>query len=456
MGPGLGNGIANLHNAKKARTPIVNIVGDHAKYHLRYETPLKSDIAALAGVVSKWVRVCASPAEVAADCTEAVAAALQPPSGVATLVLPADTSWEHFTATPARARPASPASVVPKQTIDRIGALLRSGEPAMILLGGASLREPGLHAAAAIAASTGAKVLIETMPSRLERGGDLPRFERLGYLPEMAMAQLANIRQLILVDVPPPVCFFAYPGKPSELWPQSCELHTLAGPEHDVGQALAALAAAIGRGDPVAQAQPLATRPARPTGPLDAKSLAAAVGSLLPEGAIVVDESNTEGLFLPAATASAPRHDWLCLTGGAIGQGAPVATGAAVAAPERPVLCIVADGSAMYTIQALWTQVRENLNVTTLVLSNRSYAILNLELARVGAGSGARASSARAKRMIDLTEPSLDFVSLANGMGIQATRATTADELVVCLERALNTPGPSLIEAVLPPGLPQM
>jgi acetolactate synthase-1/2/3 large subunit len=241
------------------------------------------------------------------------------------------------------------------------------------------------------------------------------------------------------------VSFFAYPDRPSDLVPDGCDVHVLAGVGDDVPAALEALADAVGAGAAPALVSPPA-RPDRPAGTLDAESLAAAVGAVLPEGAIVVDEANTGGLYIPGATAGCPRHDWLTLTGGAIGQGLPVATGAAVAAPDRPVLCLEADGSAMYTVQALWTQAREGLNVTTVVLANRSYAILNLELSRVGAGAG----GPLAGRLLDLSRPDLDFVALAAGLGVPAARATSADELVAQLERSLAEPGPGLIEVVLP------
>ena len=265
-------------------------------------------------------------------------------------------------------------------------------------------------------------------------------------------ANFASARHIVLVDTAAPVSFFAYPGQPSELWPRGCELHLLAGPEHDVTGALEALALCVRpsgsseKGGTSGRSSPL---PLRPTGSLTSESLAAAIAYVLPEGAVVVDESNTAGVFLPGATEGAPRHDWLCNTGGAIGLGLPVATGAAIGAPDRPVICIQADGSAMYTLQALWTQAREGLDVTTVILSNRAYAILNLELSRVGAGAG----GPRAERMLELSSPDLDFVALAQGMGVPATRATTAEELVVQLQRALHEPGPHLVEAVLPTGL---
>ncbi|MFZ0170653.1 MAG: acetolactate synthase large subunit [Acidimicrobiales bacterium] len=452
LGPGLGNGIANLHNARRARTPIVNIVGEHATYHQRFDAPLQSDIVALAGNVSKWVRVCATSDDLAADATDAVTAAIGPPGGIATLVVPADVSWGTLAGTSARQRPVPPTGSVPADTIESVRKVLVSEEPVVILLGGRALRERGLRAAASIAEATAATLLAETFPARLERGGGLPTIERLAYLGEMAIGQLASARHIILVDTAAPVSFFAYPGQPSELWPTGCELHVLAGPEHDVERSLEALADAVWVSGS-SQTDGLSMAPLAPLGrrrgPLTSVSLAAAIACMLPEGAVVVDESNTAGVFLSGATEGTPRHDWLCNTGGAIGQGLPVATGAAIGAPDRPVLCIQADGSAMYTIQSLWTQAREGLDVTTVILSNRAYAILNLELSRVGVGAG----GPRAERMLELSSPDLDFVSLAQGMGVPATRATTAEDLVVQLQHAVREPGPHLVEAVLPVGL---
>ncbi len=444
LGPGLGNGLANLHNARRARTPLVAIVGDHAAYHSRYDAPLESDIEVVAGSVSGWVRRSVSAAEAGADAAGAVAAAAGPPGQVATLILPADVSWSEG------AQPAPPAArgasvSVPEDLVAAAAAALRSGEPCVLLAGAAATREAGLAAASRIAVATGARLLCETFPARLERGAGVPGAPRLAYLAEAASAQLEGARHLILAGARSPVSFFAYPGKPSDLVPAGCQVHPLGSPAEDVVAALADLADRVAPG--VAPARSAAERPALPSGDLTGESLAHAVGALLPDGAIVADEANTAGLWLPAATAGAPRHDWLTLTGGAIGQGLPVATGAAVACPGRPVLCLEADGSAMYTISALWTQARARLDVTTVILSNRCYDILNMELQRVGA----QAAGPRARDLLDLSRPDLDFVALATGLGVPASRATTAEDFAKQLGQALAEPGPHLVEAVLPP-----
>lgn len=451
LGPGLGNGLANLHNARRARTPLIVIVGDHATYHKRYDAPLESDIESLARTVSGWVRRCEQGAAVGRDAAAAIAAATGPPGQVATLILPADTSWAEAAEPAAEggggvaAAPAAGPGNVPEEMIETAAAALRSAEPCVLLLGGPATTEAGLLAGGRIAAATGARLLCETFPARLARGAGLPAVERLAYLAEGAAVQLDGARHLILAGARSPVSFFAYPGKPSDLVPPGCLVHPLGTPAQDVRGALTHLADLIAPGG-VPVPGP-AVRPGLPSGDLTGESVAQVIGALLPEAAIVADEANTAGLWLPAATAGAPRHDWLTLTGGAIGQGLPLATGAAVACPDRPVLCLEADGSAMYTISALWTHAREELDVTTVIFSNRRYDILNMELQRVGAA----VAGPRARALLDLSRPDLDFVSLATGMGVPASRATTAAEFAKQLTHALSDPGPHLVEAVLPP-----
>lgn len=447
LGSGLGNGLANLHNARRARTPVVNIVGDHAVSHKPFDAPLDSDIESIARGVSGWIRTTASPSDVAADTADAVAAAWGPPGQVATLILPADASWGAAPSGPAPT-PTRTTGAAPDDTLIAGAAdALRSGKPTALLVGGRIAADPAaLATASAIAERNGARFLCETFPARLARGAGRVGVDRLGYLAEFAQMQLDGIEQLVVADSRAPVSFFAYPGKASDLVPPGCAVFDLVAPESDAVAAMSALADLLGvAADDVAVTQ-LAV-PDAPTGPLNAETLAAAIGATLAEGTIVVDESNTSGLFVAGATTAAAPHDLLCLTGGAIGIGLPMATGAAVACPDRPVLCIGSDGSSMYTAQALWTQAREGLDVTTVVCNNRSYAVLNMELGRVGAGTG----GPRARAMFDLSEPELDFVSLANGCGVEAVRVDTADGLVAALRQAADTPGPFLIDAIVPP-----
>jgi acetolactate synthase-1/2/3 large subunit len=444
LGPGLGNGLANLHNARRAATPLVAVVGDHATYHKRLDAPLESDIDSLARPVSAWVRRSLRAADVAADAADAVAAACAPPGGVATLILPADVSWTDGAQPAAPLAPRQPAPV-PSEVTEAAAKTLRAGQPCVILLGADGLRQPALQAASRVAAATGARLIAETFPARHERGAGRPAVERLAYLAEFATGQLAGARHLILAGARSPVSFFAYPGKPGSLVPEGCQVHALAAPGEDVAGSLAALAGLVGEGsNGTAPAVQPAARPAIPGGDLTPETAAAVIGALLPEGAIVSDEAVTSGLFLPAATAGAPPHDWLTLTGGAIGQGLPLAIGAAVACPQRPVIALEADGSAMYTIPALWTHAREGLDITTVIFSNRRYAILDMELGRVGA----QAAGDAARSLLDLSRPSLDFTALAAGLGVPASRATTAGEFAAQLRNALAEPGPHLIEAL--------
>jgi acetolactate synthase I/II/III large subunit len=470
LGPGLANGLANLHNARRARTPLLMVVGDHATYHKRYDAPLESDIDALAGTVSVWTRRSLRSEDVAADAAEGVCAAMTPPGGVATLILPADVSWtEAGSASPSL--PVRSPSPVPGDVVRSVATLLGRDEPCAILVGGAATRRPGLEAASRVAQATGARLLCEGSPARLERGAGLPAIERLPYLAEFAIEKLKGARHLILAGARAPVSFFAYPGVPSSIAPSDAEVHVLAAPGDDVCEALASLADLV-----APDVKPLLAEPARPDLPsgseaLSGKIASAVLGALLPEGAIISDEANTAGVWAPGATAGAPPHDWLTLTGGAIGQGLPVATGAAVASPGRRVIALEADGSAMYTLSSLWTQAREGLDVTNVIFNNGSYAILGMELGRVGAqapespespespgapgSSGSAGSSggwgSAARSLLDLTRPDLDFVSLAGGLGVPAGRARTAGEFAALLRRSLAEPGPFLIEAMVPP-----
>jgi len=336
--------------------------------------------------------------------------------------------------------------VVDESQVASVAGVLSSR--AVLFLGGRALSERGLRAASRISAATGARLLAETFPARMERGAGLPSVDRLAYLAEQANDQLAGVEDLILAGARPPVSFFAYPGRASDLVPAGCSVTVLAEPDQDAEAALEQLADLVAAGTPPVLAD-LAVRPAEP-GPLTAISLADTIGASLPAGAIVADEANTSGFALPAALAAAPRHSLLTLTGGSIGQGLPAATGAALAAPDRPVLSLEADGSALYTIQALWTQAREQLNVTTVLINNAAYAILRLELARTAAGQAGE----RAARMLDLSGPTPDFTAISTGLGVPAVRVSTAEDLDRELRRAYAEPGPYLIEAIVPPAVP--
>ncbi len=445
LGCGLGNGLANLHNGRKARVPIVNIIGDHATYHKQYDAPLESDIETVARNFSTWIRTCPSTEQLAADAAEAVAESKKPPAKISTLILPADISWQEG-GTAEEALPAAPSQQVSDGTINKISqVLLQQGKRTAILLGGRVLQEEGLVAASKIAEKTGAKLFAEVFPTRIERGEGLPHVERIAYLAEMASVQLNGFKNLVIIDSKEPVSFFAYPGKKSYLVPDKCTVHLLNKPNQDAMAALQKLVLTVDA-EAVTPKLQVAQRPKLPAGTLTASKVCQAIGALMPENIIISDEAQTSGVQLPPFTAGAPRHDVLTLTGGAIGQGLPVALGAAIADRERQVIALVGDGSAMYTIQSLWTIVRENLDVIVVVFNNRSYAILNIELERVGA----KKSGVKAKSQLDLSQPKIDFVSIAAGMGMPAKRVQTGEEFTDALKTAFSKPGPCLIDAIVP------
>jgi acetolactate synthase-1/2/3 large subunit len=443
LGPGFANGIANLHNARRARSPLVNLVGDHATWHLAADAPLTSDIVSLARPVSGFVRTAKSAEGLAEDGAAAIAAALEPPGQVATLIVPADCQWEDARG-PARPLPASSPAAVGDAALAEARRALASGEPALLLLGGRALSERGLRLAAAVAAASGARLGCETFSARLERGAGIPAPERLPYFPEQAAAFLGGFAHLILVGATAPVAFFGYPGLPSRLAPERCALHELARPEDDAEGALAALAEAL-RADPAGAPAPRRERPAPARGALDGSTLGQTLAALQPEGAVVVDEAATSGLPYSLAAAGAPPHSVLSLTGGAIGQGLPCAVGAALACPGRRVIAFQADGGGLYTLQALWTLARERLDVTVLICANRAYRILRIELARAGIAE----PGPQALALTDLSRPALDWTALARGFGVPAERADSAEALAGALARSFAAPGPSLVECLL-------
>lgn len=448
LGCGLGNGLANLHNARKGKVPVVNIVGDHAIEHVKYDAQLQSDIETVARNVSPgFVRTSQTTAELCKDAAEAITTARGLPGQVATLILPADVSWGEG-GSPCTLPEHAESPVADESAIQTVVDAIRSGKKTALLLGGRALREPALMNAAKIAAANGVKLLAETFPTRMERGEGLPPVERVAYLAELASVQLTDIEHLILVDSKAPVSFFAYPDKKSYLVPDTCTVHTLSRPDQDAWASLTKLTKALGAEKAQPEIQQL-QRPSAPRGRLSAPKVCKAVGHYLPENAIIIDEAITSGLMLNALTAGSPRHDMIALTGGAIGQGLPSAVGAAIACPERPVIALIGDGTAMYTIQALWTMAREELNVTTIIFNNASYSVLNIELERVGAEE----AGAKAKSQLDLNGPVLNFAQLAQGMGVHGVRVDTAEAFNHALEYALSQPGPHLIEAMVPESL---
>jgi acetolactate synthase-1/2/3 large subunit len=440
-GPGLANGLSNLHNARRANSPIVNIVGDQATHHRPLDAPLTADTEGWARPVSAWTRTAADAATIGRDAAAAVQAARTSPGQIATLIAPSDTCWNPGGEV-ADALPAPPAMKTDESAIAAIARVLRAGEPAVLFLGNAALREAPLAAAGRIGQKTGARIMAPTSNRRIERGAGRFPVTRLPYAVEPALAALHGVKHLVLVGAKAPVAFFAYPDKPATLYPADCIVHVLTREDQDQLDALARLADALGADTAAAPAAHVAAQPAR--GAVSSEAVGQTVGALLPENAVVVDESVSFGrAFFPSTATSVP-HDWLQITGGAIGNGLPLATGAAVGAPGRRVVSLQADGSAMYTVQALWTQAREQLDVTTVILANRKYAILLGELAGVGAAAGKTALD-----MLDLTRPTLDWVKIANGMGVEAAQADTMEKFADLFATANKRKGPFVIELII-------
>jgi acetolactate synthase-1/2/3 large subunit len=445
LGPGLGNGLANLHNAKKANSGIVNIVGDHATYHLKYDAPLTSDIESVARPVSHWVRKARSSMSVSAEAAAAIGVAREAPGKIATLILPADTAWgaaEQIVHAPAPA----PRLPVSGQAVSASAqALSRGGPSACLLLGDVGVRGRALELAGRIAAKIGCVISAEFNSSRLERGAGRVQLMRVPYVVDHATKMFERTTQLVLAGAKCPVAFFAYPNKPSLLVPPSCSVTQLAASEQDIEAALEALASELGAlKTPPARVAEL-SRPALPAGAITPEGVGTLLGALLPENAIVVDESISSGRGFGNATAGAPPHDWLSVMGGSIGFGLPCATGAAVGAPDRKVILLEGDGSAMYTVQALWTMVRNQLDVTILVFANRRYQILLGELADTGLGEPGNSAC----DMLTIGRPDLDWVSIAKGHGMEAGRAVTFEELAREFKRGIMSSGPYLIEVVI-------
>ena len=449
LGPGLANGMANLHNARRAASPVVNIVGDHATYHRKYDAPLTSDAEAMAATVSKWVRCSRSASEVGHDAAEAVARSIERQRGVCTLLLPADTAWGEADGPAEPCRPAD-GPAIDLGNVQAAAAALQSEGRHILLIGGTALLSPGLEAAARIAAATGAEIFCDSINARVERGAGRVKIRRLPYFPEAVEKALEGTTALILVGTRSPVAFFAYPDKPSDLTPPGVEPIQIAGQTHDPLAGLEALADELDAPPIDALAKTVRVElalPDLPSGELSGENIGKTIGALLPENSIVCDDAATSGVQPYLHTANARPHDWMLVTGGAIGQGMPVGIGAAVARPDSKVICLEGDGSAMYTIQSLWTQARENLDITNVVFSNRSYAILAIEYKRLRATS----PGPRAHDMLDLTRPDLNFVKMAEGMGVEAFRCDSIDDFNSKFAHCMTQRGPKLIEVVLPP-----
>jgi acetolactate synthase I/II/III large subunit len=441
-GPGFANGIANLHNARRAHSPVVNIVGDHATYHRPFDPPLAADTQGLVRAISHWTRVASSPASVGGDAADAVQAANTSPGKIASLILPADMAWNDG-GVEAAPRPVPRQPRASAETVREIAGVLRHGERVMLVLAGEALSEAGLMAAQRIAATTNCKLRVPTQVARMARGSGRPRIDRIPYSVDAAVEVMSAVEHVVLVAATAPVAFFAYPGKPSLIAPAASTTHVLAHPYDDAVDALEQLADALGA--PRSPAIPRANaKPRIATGPFDVARFGETLAALIPADGIVVEEAVTSGRQLFPPTFDAAPHDWLQITGGAIGHGFPCATGAAIASPGRRVICLQADGGGMYSLQSLWTQARERLDVVNIVFANRMYKILLGELVAVGAVPGPAS-----KDLFDLRRPDLDWVKLAGGMGVEAARVETLEAFADVFAAACRRRGPYLIELVI-------
>ncbi|BEU98717.1 acetolactate synthase large subunit (plasmid) [Acidovorax sp. DW039] len=444
LGPGLANGLANIHNAKRASSGMVNVIGEHSTSHLKYDPPLTSDIEGLARPLSHWVRRADSASAIAWDATQAVNKASEHPGQIATLILPGDTSWQEA-GTPMKPKIATPQRKAPNAArIEHVAKVLRSGETALLILANTATRGTALLRAGQVAAATGARLASQFFTARIERGAGRVPIERIPYAVSQAQAFLKGFKHLITLETTEPVAFFAYPDRPSLLKAEGTSVHALVEADEDSELALDMLLDAL---------EATATQPLRqaqvetpvPTGALHPTSVAHALAAALPEDCILVDESLTTGRESMGLTMGARPHDLINNMGGSIGYATPVATGAALACPDRRVFCMVGDGSAMYTIQSLWTQAREELNVTTIIFANNSYAILKAEYANMGAGT----PGARALSMIDIDRPRIDWLAMAKSMGVPAVAVDTAEGFHQAMVRSTLEPGPCLIEVRL-------
>jgi acetolactate synthase-1/2/3 large subunit len=445
LGPGLANGLANIHNAKRASSGMVNVVGEHSVSHLKYDPPLTSDIEGLSRPLSHWVRRAESSNTIAWDTAQAVAKAGEHPGQIATLILPGDTSWQQVANVPVLPPAVAAGRKVPStERVEHVARVLRSGEPTLIILANKATRGAALEKAGRVAAATGAQLGSQFFTARIERGAGRVPIARIPYAVAQAAAFLKDFKHIVTLETREPVAFFAYPDKPSLLKAEGTQVHALVEADEDSELAFDMLLQALGTAGTAPLLQPRIETPV-PTGALNPTSIAHALAAALPEHCIVVDESLTTGRESMSLTMGALPHDLINNMGGSIGYATPVATGAALACPDRRVFCMVGDGSAMYTIQSLWTQAREGLNVTTIIFANNSYAILKAEYANMGAGT----PNERALSMIDIDKPSIDWLAMATSMGVPAIAVETAESFHKALIDSTREPGPCLIEVRL-------
>ena len=445
LGPGFANGIANLHNARRARTPLINVIGQHTTWHINADAPLTMDVESLAKTVSAWTRTNTSAESLSRDFADAFTASMS--GKIVSLIVPNDHLWaevEPIIHTPAPLQ-FDPLDLGP---IEAAADLLKAGKKTALMLGGKALRGEGLTIAGHIQSITGCDLLTETFPGYVERGTGLPDVIRVPYFPEPAQVLLSQYEAIILADVKEPVTFFGYPGIESHLLTKDQKTLSISSGNQSIVEALGCLEDLLKTTIPAKNwghnsSQRL--KPQLPRGKLTAEKACHMLAALQPEGAIIIDEGITSAIPYYPLTAGSPPHSVLTIAGGSIGYGMPCAVGSALAFPGRPVINFQADGSAMYTIQALWTEAREGLNVKTLICSNRGYNILRVELERAGITNPGH----KALSLADIDQPKLNWVSISSGMGVPAKSVNTAGSLKKELEKILSEPGPSLIEMVL-------
>ncbi|MEX0964952.1 MAG: acetolactate synthase large subunit [Pseudohongiellaceae bacterium] len=444
LGPGLANGIANLHNARRANSPMINIIGNHPHYHIGYDAPLTSDIETLAKNFSCWIKSSSTNATLAQDGADAYSATLRQSTGssgqIATLIMGADAAWGE-SAGPVMPNALPLRSKVDEQAVERIAALLEKGGNSMLLLEHHGTDPAALAYASKLASKTGCRLMTGTFPARVDGGPGSISVERLPYFPEQILKTLDGIENLILVGGQIPASFFAYQGVPGQLVPKGCKVSRLSQIEEDAIDALQRLTERVGaQNEAVKNFEKVEI--GKPSGELDTKSIIQSVAATMPENVIVATDSGGGNAAYPYCQSSVP-NTWLSLTGGAIGQGGPCATGAALACPDRPVLAMLGDGGAAYTNQSFWTQAREGLNVTTVIFANRSYNILNVEYARLGVTEVGEIAAS----LFDIGNPEISWVDMARSFGVPGATADTAEELCSLLETSYATPGPFLIQA---------
>ncbi len=445
LGPGLANGLSNIHNAKRASSGMVNIVGEHSASHLKYDPPLTSDIEGLARPLSHWVRRAESATTIAWDTATAGAKASEHPGQIATLILPGDTAWKDA-GTPVVPQGLTRARPAPDQArVDEVARVLRSGEPTLLILGNKATRGRALDLAGVVAAGTGCRLGSQFFTARIERGAGRTPLERIPYAVPLGQAFLKDFKHIVTLETKEPVAFFAYPGKPSLLKAPGTVVHSLVADDEDSALGLEMLIDALG----LKGAAPLVQErieAAAPSGALNPESIAQALSAALPDNAILVDESLTTGRQTMGLTMGARAHDLINNMGGSIGYGTPVATGAAMACPDRRTFCMVGDGSAMYTIQSLWTQAREGLPITTIIFANNQYAILKAEYTNMGAG---QQPGPQAMAMIDIDRPTIDWVAMAKSMGVPGVQVDNAEDFHKAMARSTERDGPCLNEVKL-------